>query len=82
MRVRVVDVESDRYKIARTYMLSLKADDFKDKVELARLAQAANMKPSEFIERFGYLGETDTERASFPCAPSSRATRLANKARC
>jgi 6-phosphofructokinase len=65
MRVRMVDVESDRYKIARTYMLRLRKDDFADKVELARLAQAANMKPSEFIERFGYLADNDV-RGSLP----------------
>ena len=29
MRVRMVDVESDRYKIARTYMLRLKQEDFR-----------------------------------------------------
>jgi 6-phosphofructokinase 1 len=68
MRVRMVDVESDRYKIARTYMLRLREADFHDKVELARLAQAANMKPGEFIERFGYLGETDTKTSIPPMA--------------
>ncbi len=57
MRVRMVDIQSDRYKIAQSYMLRLRASDFADKVELARLAQVANMKPSEFVERFGYLAE-------------------------
>jgi ATP-dependent phosphofructokinase / diphosphate-dependent phosphofructokinase len=64
MRVRMVDTESDRFKIARTYMLRLKSTDFKDKIELARLAQAAGMKPAEFIERFGYLGENELTRPS------------------
>jgi len=39
VRIDVVDVESDRYKIARTYMLRLKPEDFDDPRELARLAQ-------------------------------------------
>jgi ATP-dependent phosphofructokinase / diphosphate-dependent phosphofructokinase len=71
MRVRMVDVESDRYKIARTYMLRLRKDDFADKVELSRLAQAANMKPSEFIERFGYLADNDVRGSlrPMPAAP-------------
>jgi 6-phosphofructokinase 1 len=64
MRVRMVDIESDRYKIARSYMLRLKDHDFTDNVELSRLAQAANMKPQAFIERFGYLGEADQQRQS------------------
>ncbi|MBA3377038.1 MAG: 6-phosphofructokinase, partial [Actinobacteria bacterium] len=34
MRVRMVDITSDRYKIARSYMLRLKSEDFEDKVEL------------------------------------------------
>jgi len=57
MRVRMVDTTSDRYMIARSYMLRLKRQDFEDKVELARLAQAANMKQHDFAESFGYLVE-------------------------
>jgi ATP-dependent phosphofructokinase / diphosphate-dependent phosphofructokinase len=64
MRVRMVDTDSDRFKIARTYMLRLKSTDFKDKIELAHLAQAANMKPAEFVERFGYLGDNELARPS------------------
>jgi 6-phosphofructokinase 1 len=64
MRVRMVDVTSDRYMIARNYMLRLKSGDFEDKVELARLAQAANMKPGEFKEQFGYLADHDPNRQS------------------
>lgn len=66
MRVRMVDVASDRYKIARSYMLRLKQEDFDDRVELARLAQASNMKPIEFKERFGYLAGDDDKRFSMP----------------
>ncbi len=66
MRVRMVDVESDRYKIARSYMLRLRAADFEDNVELARLSQAANLKPSEFVERFGYLAEGDPRTSIAP----------------
>ena len=62
----MVDVESDRYKIARTYMLRLRNDDFNDKVELSRLAQAANMKPAEFVERFSYLAESETRASMMP----------------
>ena len=64
--IEAVDVESDRYKIARSYMLRLRAADFEDNVELARLSQAANLKPSEFVERFGYLAEGDPRTSIAP----------------
>jgi 6-phosphofructokinase 1 len=66
MRVRMVDIESDRYKIAHTYMLRLRNHDFSDSVELARLAQAANMTPSAFVERFGYMAEADKRTSLRP----------------
>lgn len=66
MRVRMVDIESDRYKIARSYMLRLRASDFSDKIELARLAEAANLKPAEFVERFGHLEEAEGRPSMWP----------------
>ncbi|HVJ90376.1 MAG TPA: diphosphate--fructose-6-phosphate 1-phosphotransferase [Labilithrix sp.] len=66
MRVRMVDVDSDRYKIARSYMLRLRASDFEDKIELARLAQAANMKPAEFVDHFGHLAEGENRPSMAP----------------
>jgi 6-phosphofructokinase 1 len=55
MRVRMVDIESDRYKIARSYMLRLKQEDFDDPHELARMAQAARLTPEEFRRQFQSL---------------------------
>ncbi|AKU96724.1 6-phosphofructokinase [Labilithrix luteola] len=66
MRVRMVDIESDRYKIARSYMLRLKPEDFEDTVELTRLSQAANMSASDFRARFGYLVEKDARNSMAP----------------
>ncbi len=66
MRVRMVDVQSDRYKIARSYMLRLKREDFDDRVELARLAQAANLKPQEFKATFDYLVEDEPRTSLYP----------------
>ena len=37
-RVRLVDIASTRYAIARRYMIRLRRDDFEDPQELARLA--------------------------------------------
>jgi 6-phosphofructokinase len=52
MRVRMVDVESDYYKIARSYMLRLRRDDFEDSHELGKLAAAAGVPPDRFRELF------------------------------
>jgi 6-phosphofructokinase len=66
MRVRMVDIASDRYKIARSYMLRLKAEDLEDRVELAHMAAAANMTPAQFKERFGYLVEKEARPSIAP----------------
>jgi len=55
MRIRMVDVTSDRYRIAYAYMLRLKRIDFEDPGELAKLATAAQMTPDRFRAEFGYL---------------------------
>ncbi len=55
MRVRMVDIESDQYKIAYEYMLRLKRPDFDDERELVRLAAAANTTPEQFRAEMGYL---------------------------
>src|SRR5690606_39236561 len=41
--VRVVDIHSTRYAIARRYMLRVRRDDFDDPDELATLADAAGL---------------------------------------
>jgi 6-phosphofructokinase 1 len=64
MRVRMVDVESDRYKIARSYMLRLRKEDIGDPRELGRLAAAAGMTPEAFRNRFGKLVEAEPQPMS------------------
>lgn len=59
MRVRMVDVDSDRYRIAYAYMLRLKRADLDDPQELAKLAAAANTTPERFRQEFGYLAERE-----------------------
>ena len=58
-RVRMVDLESDRYKIARTYMVRLREDDFDDPIGLARLAETIGSTPEQFIAEFGHLAERE-----------------------
>lgn len=54
-RVRLVDVTSTRYAIARRYMIRLRRDDFEDPHELAKLAAAAHVTPEAFRQEFEYL---------------------------
>ena len=54
-RVRMVDIHSDRYRIARRYMLRIRRDDFGNAEELARLARTANLSVEEFRKQFEYL---------------------------
>ncbi len=54
-KVRMVAIDSERYTIARSYMIRLRADDFDDPAHLARLAARTNLTPEGFRARFGYL---------------------------
>jgi 6-phosphofructokinase 1 len=54
-KVRLVDVRSTRYAIARRYMIRLRRDDFDDPHELARFAATAHMTLQEFRDHFAYL---------------------------
>ena len=54
-RIRLVDIHSTRYAIARRYMIRLRRDDFDDPHELARFAATAHLTLEEFRERFEYL---------------------------
>lgn len=54
-RVRMVNIESEGYRVAREYMIRLEAADFDDPSWIEKLALAANMTAAEFRDRFGYF---------------------------
>jgi len=54
-RVRMVDIHSTRYAIARRYMIRLRRDDFEDPHELAKFAATAGISLQEFRRQFEYL---------------------------
>ena len=56
-RIRLVDIHSTRYRIARRYMLRLRRDDFEDPHELAKFAATAGIPLDEFKREFAYLVE-------------------------
>jgi 6-phosphofructokinase len=51
-KVRLVDIASTRYAIARRYMIRLRRDDFNNPQKLANLAKSANLSPEEFRREF------------------------------
>ncbi len=64
-RVRMVNVDTESYKIARRYMIRLRKDDFEDEKQLERLATTAKLAPAEFRKRFGYLVEREAPPLAF-----------------
>jgi 6-phosphofructokinase 1 len=61
MRVRMVDIDSERYRIARTYMLRLRREDLQDPAEMERLSRAAKMTPENFEKEFAHVFDADIE---------------------
>ncbi|HTQ02961.1 MAG TPA: diphosphate--fructose-6-phosphate 1-phosphotransferase [Polyangiaceae bacterium] len=64
-RVRMVDVDTESYKIARRYMIRLRKDDFEDEKQLERLAKTSKLAPAEFRKRFSYLVEREAPPLAF-----------------
>ena len=58
-RVRMVDINSERHKIARRYMIRLRRDDFEDSHELAKFAATAGITIDEFRAEFEHLVEDE-----------------------
>jgi 6-phosphofructokinase 1 len=54
-KVRMVDIRSTRYAIARRYMIRLRRDDFNDPHELAKFAATAGLTLQEFRHEFESL---------------------------
>ncbi len=58
-RVRLVDVNTTRYAIARRYMLRLRRDDFDSDDRLEPLAEVARLSVADFRREFEYLVEDE-----------------------
>jgi 6-phosphofructokinase 1 len=54
-KIRLVDINSTRYAIARRYMIRLRRDDFEDPHELARFAATCGVSLQEFRAQFEHL---------------------------
>jgi ATP-dependent phosphofructokinase / diphosphate-dependent phosphofructokinase len=58
-RVRLVDITSTRYAIARRYMIRLRRDDLEDAAELSRLAATVKLSEEDFKKQFAALVEQE-----------------------
>ena len=63
MRIRMVDIHSTMYAIARQYMIRLRHDDFDSPEVVDRLAAITDLDAQAFRTRFEHV--CDQERASF-----------------
>ncbi len=54
-KVRLVDINSEHYRVAREYMIRLERKDLEDPEMLAKLAAAAKMTPEEFKAKFAHV---------------------------
>ena len=60
IRVRLVDVTTESYAVARTYMIRIEADDLIEP-RLSRLSVQTSLSPSQFLERFGRVANRGRE---------------------
>ncbi len=57
--VRMVNVRSIHYRIARKYMIRLETKDIQNPESLQKLADAAHLNPDEFRRRFEYVASPE-----------------------
>ncbi len=54
-RIRIVDVNSEHYRVTRDYMIRLNPEDLENDETCHRLAEAANMSTADFRQEFSKL---------------------------
>jgi len=57
IRVRYVDIDSESYQTLRACMIRLDAQDFETPGQIETLAYGGHLEQTEFVSRFGYLGD-------------------------
>jgi 6-phosphofructokinase 1 len=67
-KVRLVDIHSTCYAIARRYMIRLRRDDFEAPGDLFNFAKTAGLSVDEFTRQFGYLVDNEPPALVLPLA--------------
>jgi len=65
-RVRLVDIHSTRYGIARRYMIRLRRDDFEHPELVRDFARTAGLSVEDFRKQFEYLTENEPPALVLP----------------
>lgn len=73
-KVRLVDIHSTRYAIARRYMIRLRRDDFENPAALAAFAGIAGISVEEFRRQFEYLVQWEPPPLTLAKPPEHEAT--------
>jgi 6-phosphofructokinase len=80
-RVRMVDIRSEGYRIARSYMIRLSKDDFDDLHQVAKLAATAGVSIDEFRNTFGYLVANEPQPVTLISGRKAKSSEAAPAAR-
>jgi 6-phosphofructokinase 1 len=80
-KIRLVDIRSPRYAIAREYMIRLRRSDFDNPEALARLASTARLTPDQFRAEFGNVVAYEPETNWWSGQPYEQAARQPTAAR-
>ncbi len=70
-RIRLVDIDSEHYNVAREYMIRLEPPDLQDPKMLAKLAAAAKMTPQEFERAFAHVTSLSVREDPSACLTAS-----------
>ena len=70
-RIRLVDIDSEHYNVAREYMIRLEPPDLQDPKMLAKLAAAANTTPQEFERAFAHVTSLSGRKDPSACLTAS-----------
>jgi 6-phosphofructokinase 1 len=54
-KIRYVDIKTESYEVARSYMIRLERHDFEDPEQLNKLTKYARLTKDEFINKFGWI---------------------------
>jgi 6-phosphofructokinase 1 len=57
VRIRLVNVESSSYRVAREYMIRLDREDLTDPERFRPIAAASGLTPEACYDRYSYLTE-------------------------
>ena len=56
-KIRYVDVSTESYEVARSYMIRLEKSDFENPAQIDKICKASKLTKEEFIKKFGWMNK-------------------------